>query len=94
MVPPGVLLLRYAGTGREVAVDQDPGLAAFDAFALVRSVRPDVVISTGAAPGAFALFFGKLFGAKTIWIDGIASTSKLSMSGKITRLVQRVTESS
>ena len=31
--------------------------------------RPDVVVSTGAAPGYFALRLGRLFGAKTIWID-------------------------
>ena len=44
--------------------------------------RPDVVISSGAAPGYFALMFGKLFGAKTIWLDSIANAQELSMSGK------------
>ncbi len=45
-------------------------------------VRPDVVVSTGAAPGFFALFFGKKFGAKTIWLDSIANVEELSLSGK------------
>lgn len=45
-------------------------------------VRPDVVISTGAAPGFFAIFFGKKLGAKTIWLDSIANVEKLSMSGQ------------
>jgi len=49
------------------------------------SVRPDIVISTGAAPGFFALFFGKKFGAKTIWLDSIANVDELSMSGKKVR---------
>ncbi len=45
-------------------------------------VRPDVVISTGAAPGFFALRFGKLLGARTIWLDSIANIEMLSMSGQ------------
>lgn len=45
-------------------------------------VRPDVVVSTGAAPGFFALFFGKKLGAKTIWLDSIANVEKLSLSGQ------------
>lgn len=43
--------------------------------------RPDVVISTGAAPGAVALRIGKWLGAKTVWIDSIANVEKISMSG-------------
>ena len=45
-------------------------------------LRPNVVISTGAAPGFFALMFGKLFGAKTIWVDSIANVEQLSVSGQ------------
>ncbi len=45
--------------------------------------RPDVVITTGAAPGYFALRFGQWFGAKTIWLDSIANVEELSMSGRI-----------
>ncbi len=44
--------------------------------------RPDVVVSTGAAPGFFALFFGKKLGAKTIWLDSIANVDELSLSGQ------------
>lgn len=45
-------------------------------------IRPDVVVSTGAAPGFFALLFGKKLGAKTIWLDSIANVDELSLSGK------------
>lgn len=45
-------------------------------------IKPDVVVSTGAAPGFFALFFGKKMGAKTIWLDSIANVDELSLSGK------------
>ncbi len=44
--------------------------------------RPDVVISSGAAPGFFAIMCGKLVGAKTIWVDSIANAQELSLSGQ------------
>ncbi len=44
--------------------------------------RPDVVISTGAAPGYFAIRLGRLLGARTVWIDSIANVGCLSMSGE------------
>ena len=47
--------------------------------------RPDVVISTGAAPGYMALLFGKLIGARTIWVDSIANSEELSLAGKKVR---------
>lgn len=45
--------------------------------------RPDVVITTGAAPGFFALRLGGLMGARTVWVDSIANADELSMSGKM-----------
>lgn len=52
---------------------------------IVLRVRPDVVISTGAAPGYFALRFGKLFGARTVWVDSIANAQELSMTGRLVK---------
>lgn len=52
-------------------------------FRLVRSLRPDLVVSTGAAPGLLCLIWGRLSGAKTIWIDSIANSEKLSLSGRL-----------
>lgn len=55
-------------------------------FQLIRifvKVRPEVVISTGAAAGFFGLFLGKIFGAKTVWVDSIANAEQLSMSGEL-----------
>ena len=57
-------------------------LMAFQVFWVVLRFRPNVVLSTGAAPGFFALFFGKMLGAKTIWVDSIANAEKLSVSGE------------
>ncbi len=45
--------------------------------------KPNVVISTGAAVGFAASLWGKLSGAKIIWIDSITNTKKLSLSGKL-----------
>lgn len=44
-------------------------------------VRPDIVITTGAAPGFAAIVFGRLMGARTIWVDSIANSEELSTSG-------------
>lgn len=52
---------------------------------LVRSVRPKAIISTGAAPGLICLAFGRVTGAKTIWVDSFANVEQLSMSGKMAR---------
>lgn len=49
---------------------------------LVIYYRPNIIISTGAAPGFFAILFGKLVRAKTIWVDSMANYSQLSVSGK------------
>jgi UDP-N-acetylglucosamine:LPS N-acetylglucosamine transferase len=55
----------------------------WETFSLVRKTKPKVVISTGAMPGLFAIFFGRLLGARTVWIDSVANCEQLSMSGKI-----------
>lgn len=55
--------------------------SAWSIFSLLRRERPDVVISTGAAPGFFALKLGKLMGIRTIWVDSIANAEELSLSG-------------
>lgn len=55
---------------------------AFKLLLIVLRVRPAAVITTGAAPGYFALRFAKLLGAKAIWVDSIANAEELSLSGK------------
>lgn len=62
-------------------------------FAMGREVlaqRPDMIISTGALPGVIALAFGRLAGARTVWIDSIANAEELSASGRLARKIAHV----
>lgn len=54
-----------------------------ETFFVVLKSKPDVVVSTGAAPGLLCLLWGRFFGARTIWIDSIANSQKLSLSGRL-----------
>lgn len=49
----------------------------------VAKKRPHVVISTGALPGVLALAIGRIFGATTIWVDSVANSEEMSLSGRL-----------
>ncbi len=49
---------------------------------LIIREKPDIIATTGAAPGYFAIRFGNLLRKKTIWVDSIANAGELSMSGQ------------
>ena len=78
------------GEGEDFRVIPDSNLSnkiallrsAWSIFWLVFQLRPDVVVSTGAAPGYFGVRFGKLLGARVVWVDSIANAEELSLSGK------------
>ncbi len=50
---------------------------------VVVRVRPHAVVTTGASTGYFAIRLGKLFGAKSVWIDSVANAGEMSLSGKM-----------
>lgn len=52
-----------------------------DVSVVVFREKPDVIISTGAAPGYFALRIGRMVGARTIWLDSIANAQTMSLAG-------------
>lgn len=52
---------------------------------IVLRTYPEVVVSTGASPGFFAMLFGRLLRKKTIWVDSIANVDELSLSGRQAR---------
>ena len=58
-------------------------VSALRILGVVLKERPDVVVSTGAAPGYLAIRFGKLFRARTVWIDSVANVEELSLSGQM-----------
>jgi UDP-N-acetylglucosamine:LPS N-acetylglucosamine transferase len=55
---------------------------------VLRRERPDVVITTGAAPGLVAIVLAKLLcRSRTVWIDTVANSEKMTLSGRLARPV-------
>jgi len=52
----------------------------FSVIWLLIRVRPSVIVTTGAAPGCWAVLIGRIFCARTLWIDSIANARVLSRS--------------
>ena len=46
-------------------------------------IRPHAVVTTGAAPGGLAMLIGRMFWARTLWIDSVANCNVLSRSGRL-----------
>ncbi|MEL6584346.1 MAG: hypothetical protein AAFQ36_10985 [Pseudomonadota bacterium] len=57
---------------------------------IVLRVRPDVIVSTGAAGGVIAIVAGKLIGARGLFIDSVANAQRLSLSARLLRHVSTV----
>ncbi len=55
----------------------------YDLYKIIKEVKPNIIITTGAAPGLMALIIGKIMRKTTIWVDSIANVEDVSMSGKI-----------
>ena len=55
------------------------------AWRIVRRVRPNFIVTTGSLPGLMCIIAGRFLGAKSIWIDSIAQSDKLSVSGQCAR---------
>jgi UDP-N-acetylglucosamine:LPS N-acetylglucosamine transferase len=58
--------------------------------AIVARVRPDVIVSTGAAGGVISIIFGRVMGARCLFIDSVANASRLSLSAALLRRVATV----
>ncbi len=50
---------------------------------IVLRLRPQVVVSTGAAGGFLAIRIARLIGARTMFIDSIANARELSISARL-----------
>lgn len=58
-------------------------MCAFVAMRLVLKHRPDVVVSTGGAPGLLCIVAGRLIGVRTLWIDSMVFSTEMSTCGKL-----------
>lgn len=59
------------------------------AWGLVRSERPDAILSTGAALALPFFLAGKLYGANLVYVESLTRTRRLSLTG---RLVYHLTD--
>jgi hypothetical protein len=49
-------------------------------FLITYQFKPNIILTTGAAPGVLAVIVGKLRGPKNIWVDSIANVERLALS--------------
>lgn len=56
-------------------------------FWILLRERPDVIVTTGSGPALICITLGRVFGARTLWIDSIANCKELSTSGRKARKV-------
>jgi UDP-N-acetylglucosamine:LPS N-acetylglucosamine transferase len=53
------------------------------AVRVIRRERPDVILSAGAALAVPFFLVGKLYGCRLVYVESLARTSSLSMSGRM-----------
>jgi UDP-N-acetylglucosamine:LPS N-acetylglucosamine transferase len=49
--------------------------------------RPKALVTTGSAPMLTFVLLARLLGARTLWIDSIANSERLSSSGRLARRI-------
>ncbi len=54
-------------------------------YRVLKAEKPDLVVTTGAAPGLLMVMLSRLMGIKALWIDSLANSKKLSLSGRIAK---------
>lgn len=55
----------------------------FTAFHVLRKIKPDFLISTGAGATLPVIVLSKLFGTKVIYIESLAKINNLTITGRI-----------
>jgi len=56
---------------------------AWVAWRVIRRVRPDVILSTGAALAIPFFFVGRFYGCRRIYVESLTRTEGLSLSGRL-----------
>lgn len=55
------------------------------ALKILLKERPRVIVTTGSAPMLSFILLGRAMGARTLWIDSIANSERMSSSGRLAR---------
>lgn len=55
------------------------------AVRILKEERPAAIVTTGSAPMLAFILLGRLTGRRTLWIDSIANSERLSSSGRLAR---------
>lgn len=57
------------------------------AMKIIIKERPKAIVTTGSAPMLAFILLGRLIGARTLWIDSIANSERMSSSGRLARKI-------
>ena len=57
------------------------------AMGILLKERPKALVTTGSAPMLAFVLLGRLIGARTLWVDSIANSERLSSSGRMARKI-------
>ena len=60
-------------------------ICSWQILRLVVSLRPRVIVTTGAAPGFIAIVLGKLVGARAVWLDIFGLVDRMTLSGRMVK---------
>jgi UDP-N-acetylglucosamine:LPS N-acetylglucosamine transferase len=61
------------------------------AVRIILKERPRAIVTTGSAPMLSFILLGRLLGIRTLWIDSIANSERMSTSGRMAKkLAHRV----
>ena len=52
--------------------------------------RPTAIVTTGSAPMLAFITLGRLIGCRTLWVDSVANSERLSSSGRLAKRIAHV----
>lgn len=55
------------------------------ALKIIAKERPHAIVTTGSAPMLAFILLGRLTGRRTLWIDSIANSERMSSSGRLAK---------
>jgi len=57
------------------------------AIGILLRERPNAIVTTGSAPMLAFVLLGRLIGARTLWVDSIANSERMSSSGRMAKKI-------